>query len=578
VRARLARLPAEAVQVLRFAAVVGREFDRAVLERACGLSAASVLDHLRAASEARLVSKLPSGRYRFDHDLVREVLYDDLDGGELGLAHYKVGSALERISEYQEPRHAAALARHMAQAASHAGASRALDYSIRAGAYALGNFAYEAAVEHFLRARELLPSADVDPATERAVLLDLGLAQVSAGQCEAGRSTLQLAVEKARALRAAEDLAQAALSLASGLFAIETGVYDRALVNLLEEALEQVGHTNQRLRALLLGRLGLALYWSDPYERRARICDEARRLADAVGDDGVLAAVTTARAFALLRPSDLDERSELATAALDLSVRAADVQLSMLNRLLRGAALLERGDVTAAAFEADAFGALAEQTRQPQAVRIVQAHRASRLLLDGRLDDVERFSSACLAAARRVRDHNALLSFGVHLTLARIEQGSAGQVLADVRDYAAGYPLISAACQRRSRRDSSTTVRCSRPVLPAAGDRMPTASSATGTRPPWEPPAPHPRPATSTPVVRSLESWPVVFTLAPSWPVPALCAAGAGVSTALSATASPRASATTNRPRRRVTFRCSQPPAAAAARRRSRSRSSATAS
>jgi DNA-binding winged helix-turn-helix (wHTH) protein/tetratricopeptide (TPR) repeat protein len=444
VRARLAELPAEAVQVLRFAAVVGREFDRAVLERACGLSAASVLDHLRAVSEARLVSKLPSGRYRFDHDLVREVLYDDLDGGELGLAHYKVGSALERISEYQEPRHAAALARHMAQAASHAGASRALDYSIRAGAYALGNFAYEAAVEHFLRARELLPSADVDPATERAVLLDLGLAQVSAGQCEAGRSTLQLAVEKARALRAAEDLAQAALSLAPGLFAIETGVYDRALVNLLEEALEQVGHTNQRLRALLLGRLGLALSWSDPYERRVRICDEARRLADAVGDDGVLAAVTTARAFALLRPSDLDERSELATAALDLSVRAADVQLSMLNRLLRGAALLERGDVTAAAFEADAFGALAEQTRQPQAARIVQAHRASRLLLDGRLDDVERLSSACLAAARRVRDHNALLSFGVHLTLARIEQGSAGQVLADVRDYAAGYPLIVA--------------------------------------------------------------------------------------------------------------------------------------
>jgi predicted ATPase len=48
VRARLAGLPAEAVQVLRFAAVVGREFARAVLERACGLSAASVLDHLRA--------------------------------------------------------------------------------------------------------------------------------------------------------------------------------------------------------------------------------------------------------------------------------------------------------------------------------------------------------------------------------------------------------------------------------------------------------------------------------------------------------------------------------------------------
>jgi hypothetical protein len=42
-------------------------------------------------------------------------------------------------------------------------------------------------------------------------------------------------------------------------------------------------------------------------------------------------------------------------------------------------------------------------------------------LLDGRLTEVEQLAGTCLVAGQRVRDHNALLTFGVHLTLVRIE-------------------------------------------------------------------------------------------------------------------------------------------------------------
>jgi tetratricopeptide (TPR) repeat protein len=230
--------------------------------------------------------------------------------------------------------------------------------------------------------------------------------------------------------------------LAPGLFAIETGVYEPLLVEILREALDQVGHEDERLRALLLGRLALALYWSDAAEERARLCEEAARLAERLGTPEVLAAVTTARAFALIRPGNLDERRELAEKAMELSRKAGDHPLSMLNGLLRGAAELERGDVAAFAFEANAFRVLAEQTRQPQALWIVQAQRASQLLLDGRLDEVEALSGACFVIGQRVRDHNALLTFGVHLTLVRIEQGRADEMLDAIRDYAARYPLI----------------------------------------------------------------------------------------------------------------------------------------
>lgn len=443
VLARVSGLPERAAEILKLAAVLDSDFDASLLSRASGFSEAECAGHLHASSEARLVARSSKGRWAFVHDLVREVLYGELRGDELSLAHYKVGSALEWLPEYQEARHAATLARHMVLAASHAGATRALDLSIRAGAHALRSFAYEEAVEHFSRSRELLAACpDVDPATECAVLLDLGLSQLSAGERVEAQNTLQLAAEKARTLGATDELAQVALSLAPGLFAIETGVYDPALVELLREALDQVGSGDQRLRALLLGRLALALYWSDTFEERKALCEEARRLAESLGTPDVLAAVTTARAFALLRPSNLDERLALAEKAIDLSGRAGDRELLLLNRLLLGAAQLEKGDLASAAFEADAFRALAEETKQPQALWIVQAHRATRLLMDGRLEEVEALSGQCLAVGMRVRDHNALLTFGVHLTLVRIEQARAREVLDAIQDYAVRYPLI----------------------------------------------------------------------------------------------------------------------------------------
>ncbi len=440
---RLATLPERSTELLELAAVFGADFGSALLSRVSGFPENECANVLRAASDAHVVVRNGGGRFGFAHDLMREVLYAELSTEELALAHFQVGSALEALPEYREARHAATLARHMVLAAGHAGPTRALDLSIRAGAHALRNFAYEEAVEHFTRSRDLLPAAaDVDPATECAVLLDLGLSQVSAGQREKAQSTLHLAAEKARALDAAEELAQVALSLAPGLFAIETGVYDPVLVALLREALAQVGSTNGELRALLLGRLALALYWSDTFEERKQLCEEAKELAESSGATDVLSAVTTARAFALLRPSNLAERRELSEAAIDFSQRAGDRQLLMLNRLLLRAIELERGDLAAAAFEADAFRALAEETRQPQSLWIVQAQRASLLLMDGRLDEVEALAGGCLVVGQRVRDHNALLTFGVHLTLVRIEQGRANEVLDAIRDYAARYPLI----------------------------------------------------------------------------------------------------------------------------------------
>lgn len=437
---RLSTLDHECVALLRIAAVCGRELDRGVLARATATSPEQCARLLRDGAAARVVAASGS-EYRFSHDLIREVLYADLNDDERSRAHLAVGRALEASSDFQDAQHAAMLAHHFAQGAHFGGAMRALDLSIRAGAYALRNFAYEEAIEQFTRASQLLALSDeADPATECAILLDLGLSRISAGQREAGQTTLNLAATKARELGAAAELANVALSLSPGLFAIEVGGYDPVLVELLREALAQVGHQNDKLRALLLARLALALYWADTFDERAAICEEAERLSLRLAADDVRASVTTAHALALSRPANLAERRVLSEQAAELCGRVRDHHGLLLNRLHRATLLLEEGDLAGANFEADAFTKLAEEVHQPQAIWIGRALRASRLLLDGRLGEVEAIAADCLQTGERVRDHNALQTFGVHLTLVRVEQGRGAEVLDVLRTFAVTYP------------------------------------------------------------------------------------------------------------------------------------------
>lgn len=438
---RLSTLDADCIALLRSAAVCGRKLEQRVLARATGLPPERCAQLLEQAAAARVIAGTATGDYRFVHDLIREVLYAELSSDARAQAHLAVGRALEVGAAYQHARHAAMLAHHFAQGAALGGATRALDLSIRAGAYALRNFAYEEAIQHFTRASQLLgQGGEVDPATECAVLLDLGLSQISAGQREAGRATLTMAASKAREHGTSENLASVALSLSPGLFAIEVGGYDPILVALLREALEQVRDTNPKLRALLLARLALALYWADTFDERVNICAEAERLSAQLDSEDVTASVTTARALALSRPSNLLERQQLSQRALELCGRVGDHHGLLLNRLHRASLLLEAGDLAAADFEADAFRKLAEEVQQPQALWIARALQACRLLLDGRLAAVEAIAADCLQTGQRVRDHNALQTFGVHLTLVRVEQGRGGEVLDALRDYAATYP------------------------------------------------------------------------------------------------------------------------------------------
>jgi DNA-binding SARP family transcriptional activator len=91
---RLAGLGGAVEYVLGAAAVLGDEFDLALLGRVVDLGHDSLLSTLDKAAAARLVEERPDapGRYAFHHPLVRDVLYRGLPAGERARARRRVAA------------------------------------------------------------------------------------------------------------------------------------------------------------------------------------------------------------------------------------------------------------------------------------------------------------------------------------------------------------------------------------------------------------------------------------------------------------------------------------------------------
>lgn len=173
-RERVARLGPQVELVLTSAAVAGREFDFEVLRYMTSLPDGDLLDALDSALAAHLLEETATG-YRFQHALIRSVLYDSLSRARRARLHGRAGEATE--SAFALRPHG--LTTHIEDLAYHFNLSdrrdRALEYLIQAGQKAASLFAFEVAVKHFEQALSLMDAlALADPARRWTILESLG--------------------------------------------------------------------------------------------------------------------------------------------------------------------------------------------------------------------------------------------------------------------------------------------------------------------------------------------------------------------------------------------------------------------
>jgi len=445
-RRRLDRLGEEVHRLLHVAAVIGREFDVAVLESLSDLSPDAVLDALEDLERAGILVEMqrPAGRYRFAHNLVREALYEEQSPTRRARLHLDVGQALEAAAAGHRTLPLAELAHHFSMAAPLGEAARAIDYTRRAADDAVSQAAYEGGIALYRRALDLV---GLEPSAERAeLLIAMGDIEWRVGQTAHAPRTFAAAAAIARGMGDVTLLARAAVGQSGGhlLYFFESGMVDRDAIDVLEEALAGLGPEDSSLRVELLGSLARLLYLGSPLERRAALIEEAVAMAERIGDPETIAVARFHEYNALRTPYNAPARLEQATRLLHMALELNDRELLLTCHLFRVMELLELGDIDGVDSEIEPQLKLAEELRQPNLVWITTLHRAMRSTLAGRFEEAEELAQEALALGMQTEMAYPAPVFGGQIAVLRTLQGRADEIEAPVRALITGMPDVPA--------------------------------------------------------------------------------------------------------------------------------------
>lgn len=442
IRRQLQLVPIDTREILGIASVIGRQFSIADLEGALGLSRASVSLRLEPALDLGIltVDRRALRRYSFVHELVRDAIYTSIHTWQRVKHHALIAASIEREQQDSNGARSSELAHHFLRAQELIGVDRAVYYSELAAEWATKHGGFEDAAGHLSRAKALLSAlTQRDSEHECGLLIKLGDARNRIGDREGARNVFIEAVEIAHQAGLSELLATAALRYGPDFLAIETGVYDSEQVEILEKALAAIGESDLEVRSRLLGRLSVALHWSDEAaNRRGELVAESLRLANKSNDR---AAVVYADTAARLASFSVDNTKGLLE-VLGEPTNENDPCVLLVGRLIRITALWLEGDLGAVRGEIEEFGDAARRLRQPQADWYEILLRSTLALMEGRFNDASSLATAYLERGRLAGDRNATHSFLLQSFMSSIDRGGIDRFERGIYQMVEDFPRV----------------------------------------------------------------------------------------------------------------------------------------
>jgi predicted ATPase len=179
---RVERLGKNAVELLRMASVIGREFPLSVLEELAGKPEEELIGGMDRCDKYGLIrssSGLGEEKYAFTHDLLQEALYESIGPARRRRYHLRIAQIIEKLYAARLEDRYESLAYHFREGND---LEKAVIYSHRAGVKAASHSAYREAVLYFeqaLGALEHLPEGRQKLEQAIAIRLDLGPALIA---------------------------------------------------------------------------------------------------------------------------------------------------------------------------------------------------------------------------------------------------------------------------------------------------------------------------------------------------------------------------------------------------------------
>jgi tetratricopeptide (TPR) repeat protein len=306
---------------LAAAAVLGGEFEFAVLQRATEVEPEALLDALDCALAEHVITEPPgrAGRYAFAHALIRETIYDELSRGRRARLHARAGAAIRALHAGSLEERAAELAHHFQRAGDDVAG---FEFARLAGRAAARVHASDVAIGHYSAALEAAArlglSAHEDERV-RGLLIERGWRRHVHGDFEAAIADYGRALDAARAAgdRRLEAEALDQIGYAEKLFDIERArEHHRAALAIADE-LQDVP-----LQVGILSRLSLVLSNQLDLAGALAVGERALALARDGGGKADRGPAIDALKQAALQLGDLDRLGRL-TAELEEAERAS---------------------------------------------------------------------------------------------------------------------------------------------------------------------------------------------------------------------------------------------------------------
>jgi class 3 adenylate cyclase len=439
---RVVRLGPDADRVLSTAAVIGRDFDLDVLERATRIPADALLDILEAATTASLVQEVDDvpGRYNFGHALFQHTLYENLGPTRRARTHEVVALALEDFCGDEPGTRVGELARHWINATPPANLPRAIRYSHEAAAGALRSLAPVDALRHYTKSLELLQAvSDPDPVLVLDLAIGLGTAQRQTGD-PSFRATLLDAATQAADMGDVDRLVAAVLANDRGFYSA-VGSTDREKVETLERALDLLPAAHPH-RALVLATLCSELTHGSPLERRRALAEEAIAIAESSGDDAVVVRVLNHLHVPLQVPALLELTEARATDGLVRAERIGDPVLLFWAAWWRLEAAARAGDIDEMDRCLAIHGAMAQRLNQPVFAWGHTFVRSLRAQIAGDTDLAEQYATEALQIGTEGGQPDAATIFGAQLNIVCGQRGTQSELAPLIEKMASETPDI----------------------------------------------------------------------------------------------------------------------------------------
>jgi tetratricopeptide (TPR) repeat protein len=292
IRRRLTRLPELTNQLLVTAAVVGREFDLAVVAHATQVEEPTALELMDLAVAFGIIvedSETVDG-YRFTHPLLQQTLYAELGRGRRARLHARVAELLQSRSGEDATR-AVELAHHWFQAAAVTGPQPGVAAALRAADAAQARLAYEQAEDQLRRALDLLERMPLGPQRSRT---ELSVQNRLAGVLIQTQGFASQAVAEAwgRARELCRDVAVPAdlLPLLWGLFTLSLSRLELSVASEVASELRELAGVATEPAFRLAGHLGSGIvqFHSGDLVAARNECGEAVAVCNAHDDRGAL--------------------------------------------------------------------------------------------------------------------------------------------------------------------------------------------------------------------------------------------------------------------------------------------------